>query len=67
MFMSRLSPQYTYSLPDDVSSAFQRGIQLNIVLIVERTISPRERTVHRNHSDFSYRNAMLLQQLIYVL
>jgi len=63
--MSRFSPQCTYSLPDDVSSAFQQGIQMNIVLIVERAISPRETTVHCNHSDFSCRNAMLLQQLVY--
>jgi hypothetical protein len=38
---------------------------MNIVLIVERAVSRRETTIHRNHSDFSCRNAMLLQQLVY--
>jgi len=45
--MSRFSPQYTYSFPDDVSFAFQRDIHLNIDLIVERVFCFRETSVHR--------------------
>jgi hypothetical protein len=52
-----------YRLPVDVSSAFQRGINMNVILIVERTISPRNKTVHHNQPDFSRRNALHIHQL----